>query len=119
MAAGVPPARDAGDVAINNTNSIPNNNDPEDSIDNIPMPVSTHTNDIANDDDSDANVFMFAAFADKRARTLYLDFTGTFPFMSLKENVYFLVVYHYKMNAIMAMPIANFTYKVILALPTC
>ena len=63
--AGMPPARDAGNVASNNTISIPDNDDPEDSFDNMPMLVSMHTNIIANDHDSDANVFVFAAFTDK------------------------------------------------------
>ena len=54
-------------------------------------------------------------FANKRTGTLYSDLTGAFPFMSLKGNVCFLVVYHYETNAIMAMPIANFTNEAILA----
>jgi hypothetical protein len=87
VAAGMPPAQDTDDVASNNTILIPNDDDPEVSIDNMPMPVSTHTNVIANDDDSDANVFVFAAFADKQTRTLYSDLTGAFPFMSLEGNV--------------------------------
>jgi hypothetical protein len=35
--------------------------------------------------------------------------------MSLEGNVCFLVVYHYETNAILALPIANFTNKCILA----
>jgi hypothetical protein len=42
------------------------------------------------------------------------DLTGAFPFMSLEKNVCFLVVYHYETNAIMAVPIANFTNDAIL-----
>ena len=68
VAAGMPPAQDAGDVASNNTISIPDNGDPKDSIDNMPMPVSTHTNIIANNNDSDANVFVFAAFCQQTNR---------------------------------------------------
>jgi hypothetical protein len=69
---------------------------------------------IENDDESDANVFVFAAFADKQTGTLYSDLTGTFPFMSLEGNVCFLVVYHYETNAIMAVPLPNFTDEAIL-----
>jgi hypothetical protein len=46
---------------------------------------------------------------------LYSNLTGAFPFMSLEGNVCFLVVYHYKTNAILALPIANFTNEAILA----
>jgi hypothetical protein len=46
---------------------------------------------------------------------MYSDLTSTFPFMSLKGNVCFLVVYHYKSNAILALPIANYTANTILA----
>ncbi len=46
---------------------------------------------------------------------LYSNLTGTFPFMSLEGNVCFLVVYHYKTNAILALPIKNYTDKCILA----
>ena len=111
----MPPSQDAGDVASNNTISIPDNDDPEDSVDNIPVPVSTHANIIANNDDSNANVFVFAAFTNKQTGTLHSDVTGAFPFMSLEGNVCFLVVYDYEANAIMAMPIANFTDTTILA----
>jgi hypothetical protein len=61
------------------------------------------------DNDSKANIFSFAAFADKHTGVLYSDLTGSFPFMPLEGNVCFLVIYHYKTNAIMALPIANFT----------
>jgi hypothetical protein len=37
-----------------------------------------------------------------------------FPFMSLEGNDCFLIVYHYKLNAILALSIANFTNKTIL-----
>ncbi len=43
-----------------------------------------------------ANIFIFAAFADKQTGLLYTDLTGTFLFMSLEGNVCFLIVYHYK-----------------------
>jgi hypothetical protein len=88
------------------------NND-EDSEDSIPIHVP-HGNVIESDDDSNGNVFVFAAFADKQNGTIYFDLTGTFSFMSLEGNVYFLVVYHYETNAIMAVPIPNFTDDAIL-----
>jgi hypothetical protein len=52
-------------------------------------------NAIVNDKDSSVgNIFCFGAFADKRTGILYNDLTGLFPYMSLKGNVCFLVVYH-------------------------
>jgi hypothetical protein len=62
-----------------------------------------------------ANLFCFDAFADKHTGTLYNDPTGLFPFQSLKGNVCFLVVYHYKTNAILALPINGFSNKIIFA----
>jgi hypothetical protein len=37
----------------------------------------------------------------------YNDLTGAFPFMSLAGNAWFLIVYHYETNAILALTIAN------------
>jgi hypothetical protein len=65
------------------------------------------------DTSSDANVFCFAAFVDKRTGTLYNDLTRLFPFMSLEGNVCFLIVYHYKINAILALPIKGFCDAII------
>jgi hypothetical protein len=78
----------------------------------------THTcaNLIANNDSpTDTNLFCFAAFADKHTGTVYNNLTGLFPFMSLEGNICFLVVYHYKTNAILALPISGFSYDIILA----
>ncbi len=61
------------------------------------------------------NMFVFGAFADKQMGTLYLNLTGTFPFISLEGNVCFLIVYHYKSNAFLVLPIANFADETILA----
>jgi hypothetical protein len=99
---------------INNAISIDNKigNDSEDG-----MPFdqpSTNANVIESDDESTANVFIFAAFADKRTGILYSNLTGTFLFMSLEGNVCFLVVYHYESNAILALPFANFADDTIL-----
>jgi hypothetical protein len=63
------------------------------------------TNVIEPNKETTANVFCFAAFADKHTGVLYSNVTGTFPFMSLEGNVCFLVVYHYETNAILALPI--------------
>ena len=51
---------------------------------------------IDDDDDSVANIFCSAAFADKFSGVVYSDLTGNFPFMSFDGNVCFLVVYHYE-----------------------
>ncbi len=53
---------------------------------------------------SDQNIFCCATFADKQTRILYNSLTETFLFMSLEGNVCFLIVYHYKTNAILALP---------------
>jgi hypothetical protein len=66
-----------------------------------------------NDSPCKANLFYFAAFADKHTGTLYNDLTGLFPFQSLEGNVCFCVVYHYKTNAILALPISSFSNKII------
>jgi hypothetical protein len=75
----------------------------------------THAAVIKADKDSKTNIFCFAAFADKHTGIIYTDLTGTFPFMSLKRNVCFLIVYHYELNAILALPITNFSNNCILA----
>jgi hypothetical protein len=62
-----------------------------------------------------ANLFCFAVFADKHKGTLYNNLTGLFPFQSLEGNVCFLMVYHFKTNAILALPIKGFSKKIIFA----
>ncbi len=84
------------------------------SEDSIPF-IRPAANIIESDTNSKANLFIFAAFADKRMGIIYSNLTGTFSFMSLKENVYFLIVYHYESNTILALSIANFANKTILA----
>jgi hypothetical protein len=70
--------------------------------------LQTYANMMEMDDNgSDANKYCFVEFADKRAGVLYSNLTGTFLFMSLKGNKCFLIVYHYKLNAILALPIAH------------
>jgi hypothetical protein len=64
---------------------------------------------IVNDDDSSVgNIFCFCAFADKQTGILYNNLTGLFPYMSLEGNVCFLVIDHYKSNAILTLPILGF-----------
>jgi hypothetical protein len=46
---------------------------------------------------------------------MYTDLTGLFPYMSLEGNVCFLIVYHYKTNAILALPISGFSDETIFA----
>jgi hypothetical protein len=76
----------------------------------------SNANLIESDDDStDANFFCFAAFADKRTGVLYNNLMGPFSFMSLKGNVCFLIVYHYKTNVILALPIKGFSKDIIFA----
>jgi hypothetical protein len=82
------------------------------SISNVICPPNANL--IEDEDTSlDANMFCFAAFVDKRTGTLYNDLTGPFPFMSLEGNVCFLIVYHYKINAILALPIKGFCDAII------
>ncbi len=63
----------------------------------------------------DANLFCFAAFADKQTGTLYNDLTGAFPFILLAGNVCFLIVYHYESNTILALPISGFSNDIFFA----
>jgi hypothetical protein len=60
-----------------------------------------------------SNIFRFGAFGDKQTGTLYNDLTGAFLFMSLAGNMYFLFVYQYETNAILALPIANLEGNII------
>jgi hypothetical protein len=81
------------------------------------LPFALHPNVIEDEDIANmmlnANLYCFAAFADKHTGTIYNDLTGTFPFMSLEGNVCFLVVYHYETNAILALPISGFSDDII------
>jgi hypothetical protein len=54
-----------------------------------------------------ANVFCFGAFANKHSGVLYNNLMGNFPFLSYDGSVCYLVLYHYKSNAIMATPITG------------
>jgi hypothetical protein len=54
-----------------------------------------------------ANVFCFGAFADCHSGIVYNDITGNFPFMSFNGSMCYLVMYHYKLNAIFATSITG------------
>jgi hypothetical protein len=60
-----------------------------------------------NTDESIANIFCFEAFADQHSGIIYNNLIGNFPFMSYDGSVCNLVVYHYKLNAIIALPISG------------
>jgi hypothetical protein len=71
-------------------------------------PPALHQSNLIVDDEIDksiANVFAFGAFANKNSGIVYHDLTGSFPFMSLNRSVCFFVLYHYKSNSILAMPL--------------
>jgi hypothetical protein len=96
--------RDLDSISINHSSVSP-----------VP-PHPSNVNIIKTDDvSSEANIFCFASFTNKQTGILYNDLTGAFPFMSLEGNLCFLVVYHYKTNAILALPIKGLSNKNIFA----
>jgi hypothetical protein len=80
--------------------------------DNSNKPRPAFIDDINNE--SISNVFCFGAFANKNTGVVYNDCTGNSPFMSLDGNICFFVMYHYKTNAIFAMPIPGLDLQSIL-----
>jgi hypothetical protein len=99
---------------------IAHDNDDNDNLSHFaPQGGNPHSNanviEANNGSTRDANLFCFAAFADKQTGTLYNNLTSTFPFISLEGNVCFLIVYHYESNAILALPISGFSNPVIFA----
>jgi hypothetical protein len=54
-----------------------------------------------------ANVFCFGVVTNKHSGVLYNNLAGNFPFMLYDGSVCYLVLYHYKSNVIMAMPITG------------
>ncbi len=66
-----------------------------------------------NTDESIANIFCFRAFAYQHSGIVYNNLTGNFPFISYNGSVGYLVVYHYKSNAILALPISSLNDKTI------
>jgi len=61
-----------------------------------------------------ANIFCFAALADKQNRTFYTDCTGALPARSLDGHHYFFVAYDYDTNYIFAIPIPSTTNDAII-----
>ena len=59
------------------------------------------------EEESIVNIFAFGTFADKSNGIVYHDLTGLFPLMSLDGSVCFFVLYHYKSNCILPVPIAG------------
>jgi hypothetical protein len=70
---------------------------------------------VKGDDSSVGNIFCFAAFADKRTGVLYNDLTGSVIYMSLEENVCYLIVYNFESNAILGLPISGFDDNTVFA----
>ncbi len=70
---------------------------------------------VEDDESSVGNIFCFTAFADKRTGVVYNDLTGSFPYMSLEGNVCYLIVYNYKSNAILGLPISGFDNNTVFA----
>ncbi len=68
-----------------------------------------------NGDESIAIFFVFEVFVDKNSGIVYHDLTGSFPFMSLDGSLCFFVLYHYKLNCILASPIVGLEDKSIFA----
>ena len=67
-------------------------------------------------DDNDATIakmFCFGAFVDKTSSIVYNDLTRSFLFVSLDGSVCFFVLYHYKLNCILATPIKGMDDKTI------
>ncbi len=83
-----------------------------DNEDNNDEPRPAFIDDINNE--SIANVFCFGAFANKNTGVIYNGCTGNVPFISLDGNICFFVMYHYKTNAIFAMPIPGLDLQCIL-----
>ncbi len=79
-------------------------------------PIKHGPNVIVEDDDSSVgNIFCFGTFTDKQTGILYNNLTGLFPYISLKGKMCFLIVYHYKSNAILALPISGLDNNTIFA----
>jgi hypothetical protein len=58
-------------------------------------------------DESITNVFCFGAFVNQHSCIIYNDLMGNFPFVFFDGSVCFHVLYHYKANAILEMPIGG------------
>ncbi len=76
--------------------------------DNFVLPAIPDPNVISEDcNESIAYMFCFAAFANRHSGDVYNNLMGNFPFILFDGSMCFLVMYHYKANAILATPIAG------------
>ncbi len=57
--------------------------------------------------ESIANIFCCGAFVDKNSGIVYHNLMGSFPFMPYNGSVCFFILYHYKLNFILATPISG------------
>jgi hypothetical protein len=64
-----------------------------------------------NSNKSSANISCFGPFADRQSGVIYNNLTGNFSFMSCNGSVCFLVIYQYKSNAILTLPINGLNEK--------
>jgi hypothetical protein len=73
------------------------------------MPPAIPGPNVIGDDcnESITNVFCFGAFADRHSGVVYNNLTGNFPLVSFDGSIYFLIMYHYEANAILATPVAG------------
>ena len=76
-------------------------------------PNAVQTTMIPPNNDSNSNVFCFAALANKQQGTLYTDAMGVVPAQLLDANQYFFVAYDYDNNYVFAEPIPNVQDKTI------
>ncbi len=59
-----------------------------------------------------ANIFAFGTFANKHSSIVHHNLTGLFPFILLDGSMCFFVLYHYKLNCIIADPITRLDNKI-------
>jgi hypothetical protein len=79
----------------------------EDSWAFTPLPKQLPRSHFIIDDESDEsvdNIFAFGAFANENSGIVDHGLKGLFPFMSLGGSVCFFILYHYKLNSILANP---------------
>jgi hypothetical protein len=70
-------------------------------------PKNQHHTTPFNNTPVNANIFCFAALADKNQGTIYTDCTGNLPTRALDNQQLFFVAYHYDINYIFALPIQS------------
>jgi hypothetical protein len=71
---------------------------------------NTASPNLIGDDEDDkliTNMFCFGTFANRNSGIMYHNLTGSFSFMLYDESVCFFILYNYKSNSILAMPIVG------------